>query len=142
MIAPLWAETILDSFESQCMGNGRLSLYTGSEFLRHLHEYEAGCDYSLVSPTCSTNGHLTDVISHCSACTSDVTLSSSLTSSHSALSPPRPRVDADSDTPRGERFNLLLLSQRDNWHNAHWPSLATGVVTFGGTHVGRHLDTG
>ena len=82
-------------------------IVTDSEFLRHLHEYEAEGDCSVVStsPCSSVDERLTAIISRSSS--SDITLSSSVTSPHRAITPSLPSVNADSDMPESKRCNPL-----------------------------------
>jgi len=84
----------------------RMLFVVESEFLRRLHEYEAERGYSVVNTSSSTtDAHLTTHGS--SSSSSDVTLSSSVTSANHVIFPPRPSVNADSNMPDSEWCNPL-----------------------------------
>ena len=71
-----------------------MPVVTESEFLRRLHEYEAGRDYHSAIISCRSS--------------SDVIVTSSPTSPHHDISPSSQRpVGADTDMPESECFNPL-----------------------------------
>ena len=98
----------------------RMLVVVESEFLRRLHEYEAERGYSVVNTSPgSTDAHLTTHLSSSSS-SSDVTFSSSVTSANDVIFPPRPSVDADSNTPDSEWCNPL-------WHVRPIVNVTMGV---------------